>query len=304
MINCHICKKQFDNRESFTNHILSIHRNELKRIDRFSPQNFERKNEINIEKILVKMVQIDEILKLIPNKYNRKITELSCWELKEKIVFNYSMVPMDSMEVTEEIAAEVYCGKHLPQGDIVECGVWKGGMSVILAKLFPDRRIFLCDSYEGFEPIGVSPYSLPLADNPEGEADGKERHFPGKLFIFNGKSEPSAVSLEQVKENLETFNLSEENGIIFVKGFVSKTLAKDVCPVEQIAVLRIDVDSYAATYEVLTLLYDKVVPGGVIIFDDYMIEEARTAIHRFEKERGLNFIFKPGHMIGCYITKE
>lgn len=300
MINCYICKIRFGNRESLTNHIFSMHRNELKRIGRSSLQNFDEKNEI----FLPKISQIDETLKLIPNKYDRKITELSCLELKEKIISNYSMVPMDAIEVTEDIATEVYCGKYLPQGDIVECGVWKGGMSIILAKLFPDRKVYMCDSYEGFEPIGVSPYSLPLADNPDGEAYGKERHFPGKVWIVNNKPESSVVSLEQVKENLKTFNLSEENGIVFVKGFVSKTLAKDVCPIGQIAVLRIDVDSFAATYEVLILLYDKVVQGGIVIFDDFLVDEARTAIHRFERERGLNFVFKPGHMVGCYITKE
>ena len=35
------------------------------------------------------------------------------------------------------------------KGDIVECGVWAGGMSIFLSKLFPTKNIWVCDSYEG-----------------------------------------------------------------------------------------------------------------------------------------------------------
>ena len=50
----------------------------------------------------------------------------------------------------------IYHEKHkidLLDGDIVECGVWRGGMSLFLTKLFPNKKIWLADSYDGFQDI-------------------------------------------------------------------------------------------------------------------------------------------------------
>ena len=72
------------------------------------------------------------------------------------------------------------------------------------------------------------------------------------------------------------------------KGWVENTLPSIVKEVDKISILRIDVDWYEPTLQVLEYLYDKVIPGGVIICDDYGAwKGARLAIDEFREKRGI-----------------
>lgn len=144
---------------------------------------------------------------------------------------------------------------NLLQGDVVECGVWKGGMSIFLARTFPSHDIWVCDSFEGFEPANNSTHKFDT-----------ERHLNGHL----------AVSLEEVQANFSRFGYENQSRIHFLKGFVKDTLPTS--GINNISLLRIDVDAYSATRDVLEHLYDKVVPGGLVIFDDSCLSETQHAI--------------------------
>lgn len=182
------------------------------------------------------------------------------------------------------------------KGDVVECGVWRGGMSIFLSKVFPKKKIWVCDSYEGCQ-------------NP---TDGK--------YQFSNESHSLgmyAVSLDEVKNNFLKYEALEENRVFFLKGWVRDTLKPEVCPIKKISLLRVDVDSYSATLEVLDYLYDKVVPGGMIIFDDISGQESASAVRDFI-QRGNNLVIKHPvtheiedvinstgtHHYGCYCIKE
>jgi O-methyltransferase len=151
------------------------------------------------------------------------------------------------------------------EGDIVECGVWRGGASIFLSLLFKDKKVWCCDSYEGFQPLNESTYKF------EGE-----RHTPS---FTHGAKGPLAISLEEVKSHFSKYGLENEDRIKFLKGFVNQTLP--TAPIDKISILRIDVDSYSATLEVLDHLYSKVQPGGFIIFDDANLRESFQAIKDF-----------------------
>jgi hypothetical protein len=153
------------------------------------------------------------------------------------------------------------------EGDIVECGSWKGGFSIFMSHLFSSKRKWVCDSFTGFQPIKDATYVY-----------GKERHTE-ELF-----KERMTLSLDEVKKYFKRYGLSEEKNISFLEGYVKDTLSHSVCPIENIALLRIDVDSYSATKEVLDFLYPKVVKGGYIVFDDSEIFEANSAIQDYFKE--------------------
>ena len=151
------------------------------------------------------------------------------------------------------------------EGDIVECGVWRGGASIFLSLLFKDKKVWCCDSYEGFQPLNEVTYKF------EGE-----RHIPEYTHGANG---PLAISLEEVKYHFSKYGLENEDRIQFLKGFVNQTLP--TAPIDKISILRIDVDSYSATLDVLDNLYPKVQPGGFIIFDDANLTESFQAIKDF-----------------------
>lgn len=150
-------------------------------------------------------------------------------------------------------------------GDIIECGVWRGGFSIFLAKTFPKKKIWVSDSFQGFQPLKTAIFSY-----------NGERHQPNYDLT---------VSLDTVKENFKQYEIPETR-VEFLPGFVKDTLPN--CDISKISVLRIDVDAFSATLEVLTELYDKVVPGGYIIFDDSCLYETVDAIKTFFKERNID----------------
>lgn len=191
-------------------------------------------------------------------------------------------------------------------GDVVECGVWRGGFSIFLSHAFSDKNVWVCDSYEGFQPLETAKHQY-----------DQERHTPNCTHNAVG---PLAISLEEVQGHFERYGLGEQERIKFLKGFVKDTLPNS--GIEKISLLRIDVDAYSATLETLEELYDKVQPGGYIIFDDSCLYETLDAIKTFFKARNLpEFIIHPvsdepldlnikhtndnsGFPAGCYIIKQ
>lgn len=190
-------------------------------------------------------------------------------------------------------------------GDIVECGCWRGGFSIFLSHVFQDKDVWVSDSFQGFQPLEGAKHQY-----------GKERHTP--QFTHNAVG-PLAISLEEVKSHFEHYGLGDQDRIKFLKGFVKDTLPTS--GIEKVALLRVDVDAYSATLEVLEELYDKVQAGGYIIFDDSCLYETLDAIKYFFKEKNIpEFIYHPltnekldlnkthtldnsGFPPGCYIIK-
>ena len=61
----------------------------------------------------------------------------------------------------------------------------------------------------------------------------------------------------------------------------------------QIAILRLDADWYSSTMTILNELYDQVVSGGFVIFDDYGTwPGCRQAVHEFIEKRKLKVKFQ------------
>ncbi len=125
-------------------------------------------------------------------------------------------------------------------GDLVECGVWKGGSAMLMA-MMSERKIFLYDTFEGMTEPGVHDYSI-----------------AGNDAVAEGMS---SASLELVKSNVQSPNA------VFVRGKVEDTIPATVP--DQIALLRLDTDWYESTKHELTHLFPLLSKGGVIIIDDY-----------------------------------
>ncbi len=156
-------------------------------------------------------------------------------------------------------------------GDLIECGVWRGGGCIFMAGYcrlhgMEDRRIFVADSFDG----------LPKPSHPQDQSfDLSKEKFP-----------ELAVSLQTVQENFAAYDLDRPN-VIYLKGWFKDTLPQ--APIEQIALLRLDGDLYESTMDALNALYDKVAPGGVVIIDDYnAIAACRQAVTDFFAKRSLS----------------
>lgn len=192
------------------------------------------------------------------------------------------------------------------KGEIVECGVWRGGFSIFLSYLFPKRKIWVCDSFQGFQPLSNAKYEF-----------GGERHTSDYTMSHIG---PIGISLEEVQSHFETYGFGDDKRINYLPGFVKDSLPNS--GIGKIALLRIDVDAYSATLEVLEELYDKVQPGGYIIFDDSCLTETVEAMKTFFTNHNLPLeVLDPinneikhldyrythtdsGFDAGCYIIKQ
>lgn len=133
-------------------------------------------------------------------------------------------------------------------GDIVECGVWRGG-NIILARFYcPDRTCWLYDTFAG------------MANRSEWDVNRSG------IKVGCGKS---AVSVEDVTDNLRITGTYDERRLRFVKGPVEDTLLDPRNVPDKIALLRLDTDWYHSTRMELEVLWPRLVPGGVLIVDDY-----------------------------------
>jgi len=92
------------------------------------------------------------------------------------------------------------------------------------------------------------------------------------------------ASIEEVKENFQKCNLLTSN-VVFVKGKVEDTLDQESNIPHTISFLRLDTDWYESTRKELEKLWEKLVPGGILVVDDYgCFDGARKAFNEyFEK---------------------
>lgn len=176
-----------------------------------------------------------------------------------------------------------YVVQHEIAGDIVECGVWKGGsmMAVALTLLelcATDRKLHLFDTFEGMtEPTDAD-------CNIRGESASHLLGASTKADSWVWAYSP----LEEVRANLFRTGYDPRQ-INFVKGRVEDTLP--ACAPERIALLRLDTDWYESTFHELVHLYPRLSVGGVLIIDDYgHWTGARKAVDQYISQHKLKLL--------------
>lgn len=96
--------------------------------------------------------------------------------------------------------------------------------------------------------------------------------------------------MEEVQTNFRAFDLLDDQ-VHFCKGYFVDALPK--CSVSQLAVFRMDGDMYESTMDQLFNLYGKLQINGVIIIDDYQIQECVKAVHDFRQWHGITEEIRP-----------
>jgi hypothetical protein len=146
-------------------------------------------------------------------------------------------------------------------GDVVECGVWRGGSMMAVAlqlRALGDehRQIWLFDTFEGMPPPGH--LDRDHVDRPA-----------ARLMTGRSKSAQmtrAAAPLAEVRDNMASTSYPPDH-LQFVPGPVEQSIPASAP--ERIAVLRLDTDWYESTRHELEHLVPRVSPGGVLIIDDY-----------------------------------
>jgi O-methyltransferase len=147
-------------------------------------------------------------------------------------------------------------------GDIVECGVWRGGSSMLVALRLlqlgdTERALWLYDTFAGMPEPG------------EHDADASGASMASEWDRHRGRVDDpifAHASLEDVRANMSATSFPAER-VHYVQGKVEDTIPATTP--ETIALLRLDTDWYESTRHELLHLYQRLVPGGVLIIDDY-----------------------------------
>jgi hypothetical protein len=171
------------------------------------------------------------------------------------------------------IEATRYVIDHAIPGDIVECGVWRGGSMQAVAKTLvtlgvDDRELHLFDTFTGMtEPT---------------DADRRYDDTPAATLLQQRPRTArvwAVASLDDVQEGMAETGYRADR-IHYHEGPVEETIP--AAAPEQIAILRLDTDWYESTRHELEHLYDRLASGGVLIIDDYGTwQGARQAVDEF-----------------------
>ena len=169
--------------------------------------------------------------------------------------------------------------RNIP-GDIVELGVFKGSGVAAWLKLAKSaglrRTIYGFDIFDSVSLVN----NITTIDRDFMESLFKDREFnpEGYLEILNAK----LIDLE-----CSDFHL--------IKGDIHETipLFLEKNPGFRASVINFDLDTFEPTYFALEQLWDRVVPGGILIFDEYGINEwtESDAVDKFllEKKQSLQY---------------
>jgi O-methyltransferase len=150
-------------------------------------------------------------------------------------------------------------GKGLP-GAFVECGVWKGGSSMMIALTLrqlgiTDRDLYLYDTFEGMSTPTENDVSI-VGDKADVMLEQNDKS--AGIWAYS--------ALEEVKANMQITGYPADR-IHYVKGKVEDTIP-GVIPAS-IALLRLDTDWYESTRHELIHLYPLLASQGMMIIDDF-----------------------------------
>ena len=174
-----------------------------------------------------------------------------------------------------------YINKKKVIGDIVECGIWRGG-NLFLAKKIQDkyykeikRKLYGFDTFEGMPEPSIH--------------DGAKVN---KTYQnFKNKNEPwTKASLDDVK-NFSKKLFSDIDEFNFIKGKVEDTLRDNKNLPNKISLLRLDTDLYESTKVELNILYPLLVEKGILIIDDYGdFQGCRKAVDEYFSDKNVLMI--------------
>ncbi|MCA8996726.1 MAG: class I SAM-dependent methyltransferase [Planctomycetaceae bacterium] len=150
-------------------------------------------------------------------------------------------------------------------GAIAELGVYQGASAQLLNSLFPTRKLYLFDTFEGFDQRDLNVET--------------ENRFSSGKFEFADTSVEAVLSRMPNKENC-----------VVCKGYFPET-ADGI--EDTFALASIDTDLYLPIYEGLKWFYPRMVKGGMIFIHDYnhkKFEGSKAAVRKFSEEFQVPFM--------------
>jgi hypothetical protein len=182
---------------------------------------------------------------------------------QRRVDFDNTSVDFIRLSSLELIAEEIN-SKGIT-GNVAELGVYKGEFAKHINNLFPHRKLYLFDTFEGF-------------DHRDVQADIENKHSV-KTTQFEDTSVDLVISKMKYPEN-----------IILRKGYFPDTA---LGVEDKFAFVSIDTDLFKPTYDGLNYFYPRLVEGGYIFVHDYnnfIYKGIKEAIRRFCTEQRISYV--------------
>lgn len=169
-----------------------------------------------------------------------------------KKVYSFPTVDMGESMMGEGRMAkmlELLEKSHTLEGDVIECGVYRGGGTIAMAKKLQElgvkKVVYGLDTFEGF----------PFA-HEEDKTNGKQLAYKGHL---------GDTSLDGVQKAVDKAGVSDE--VILMKGLFTESFPD--LEDKKFCFAYVDADLYLSIKQSVEFLKPRMVEGGVIMFDDY-----------------------------------
>ncbi len=174
-------------------------------------------------------------------------------------------LPLDCIDKRYVLFCALKQALKSKEGVVIECGAHKGASAHFMGFIidrFSERQgeLLVLDSFEGFP-------------SPTKEDICLDTNQP---FFFKGGH--ANTSFQEVKAVLNNHRCAVQ----VIKGWIPYSFSG--LEEKKFNLAHIDVDLYQPTLDSLKFIYDRMVPGGVIVFDDYgfpMCPGAREAVDLF-----------------------
>jgi len=179
------------------------------------------------------------------------------------ILKTYDFVRWSALEL---IAHEIYENNRM--GAVAELGVFQGDFAKIINRAFPDRKLYLFDTFEGFSE--------------------KDIDVEKKMNVSSERHDFSNTSIDIVLKKM-----AYPENIIIKKGYFPET-AEGL--EETFVFVSLDADLYEPLYNGLKYFYPRLANGGYIMIHDYNNIEytgAKEAVKQFSQETGIPYFPLP-----------
>ena len=151
----------------------------------------------------------------------------------------------------------------LPEGDILEVGVWRGGSGALLAQAAANfglaGKVFLADTFLGVVKAGEKDTKYTGGEHADTSPDIVEELLAGQLGLGNYEL-LNGIFPEQTAQHIE--------GHVF-------------------RICHIDVDVYSSARDVNEWVWPRLVQGGMVVYDDYGFEPCVGVTRYVNEQLGL-----------------
>jgi len=199
-----------------------------------------------------KTIPSSKLRRKLAKKFENQFTE---YRKSLKNPTEFTFCSKKTMKITLSLLEK--CIKDGLDGDVIECGVYKGGSSFQIAKkikfLTSNKTLFALDTFEGHPYDDVEDMPKELVSQVYKKEEPKKQ----KGFLND-------VDLNEIKNHFAKENL---DNTIFLKGLFEDSFKK--ISDKKFCFAHIDADFYLSIKQCIEFLKKRLVPNGIIVFDDY-----------------------------------